>query len=147
MEKPSDRDREQEDLRLFKKYNIRFRGPACEWPAHHIRVFQHISVLGTQRFSTYYSQDSMESLEPGERFWKSSIKGRTQQLVKVTERNVGNSQSETKWRLDLEKIVYSRFECEIEWQGKYFGFRHPMLTANLAPRPLAKVDGRDLKSR
>jgi hypothetical protein len=118
MEKPSDRDREQEDGRLFKKYNIRFRGPAYEWPAHHIRAFQHISVLGTQRFSTYYSQDSMKSLEPGERLWKARIKSRTQQLVKVTERNVGNSQSEMKWRLDLEKIVYSRFECEIEWQVK-----------------------------
>lgn len=114
MEKPSDRNREQEDGRLFRKYNIRFRGPAYESPAHHIRAFQHISVLGTQRFLAYYPQDSMKSLEPGERLWKGQIKSRTQRLVKVTERNVGNSQSEMKWRLDLEKIVYSRFEYEIE---------------------------------
>jgi len=115
MEKLSDRDREEEERKLFKKHNICFRGPAYEWPAHHIRAFQHISVLGTQRFSAYYPQDSMKYLEYGERFWKTQIKIRTQQLVKVTERNVGNSQSEMKWRLDLEKIVYSRFEHEIEW--------------------------------
>jgi hypothetical protein len=78
MEKLSDRDREQEDRKLLRKYNIHFRGPAYKWPAHHIRAFQHISVLGTQRFTTYYSQDSMKSLEPGEKFWKSGIKSRTQ---------------------------------------------------------------------
>lgn len=118
MRKLSEREREEEDRRLFRQYNICFRGPAHQWPAHHIRSFQHISVLGSQRFATLYSQEPLQLLEGSEKFWKSSIKRRSQHLVEVTERIVGNYHSEMKWRLDLEKIVYARFEEEIEWQVK-----------------------------
>jgi hypothetical protein len=147
MKKLSEREREQEDRRLFRKHNICFRGPAHEWPAHHIRAFQHISVLGSQRLSTAYSQDSLQLLEAGEKFWKSSIKRRTRHLVEVTERNVGNSQSEMKWRLDLEKIVYVRFEEEIEWQVEDAELKCFLLSETLVPSLLVGVAGGDPKSK
>jgi len=131
MGKISKRDLDQEERKRFKKYNIYFRGPAYEWPTDHARAFQHVSVLGSQKLSAYYPDASMRSLEPGERLWKSRIKDSARRLVEMAERNVGNFQSEMKWRLDLEQIrlVNKRFELEIEWQVVYSPTKYLVLTA------------------
>jgi len=114
MPKPTEQSREV-DRKLRRKYNIHSREPAYIWPTEHIRAFQHVSVLGSSKFSTYYSEGAMDSMEPEEKLWKRFIRDQAQRLVETTERNVRNHQSETKWRLDLEHIIYQRFELEIEW--------------------------------
>ena len=111
MSKEVDRDREERRLR--KKYKILFRGPAHPWPKNHTRAFQHVSVLGKYFFSDYVAQN--DGLEAGEKRWKSSTIGRTKRLVETASRLQGSQSSELKWRLDLEKIIYRRFEMEIEW--------------------------------
>jgi hypothetical protein len=73
MSKEIDRDREER--RLCKKYNILFRGPAHPWPKDHSRAFQHVSVLGKYLSSDYVAQNG--GLEAGEKRWKSSTIGRT----------------------------------------------------------------------
>lgn len=111
MSKEIDRDREER--RLCKKYNILFRGPAHPWPKQHSQAFQHIAVLGRYFFSDYGT--GIDKLPAGERRWKSSNIGRAKRLVETASRLNGAQPSELKWRLDLEKIVYARFELEIEW--------------------------------
>lgn len=112
MSKEVDRDRKER--RLCKKYNILFRGPAHPWPKDHTRAFQHVSVLGKYFFSDYAAEKN-DGLEAGEKRWKASTIGRTKRLVETASRLHGTQPSELKWRLDLEKIIYSRFELEIEW--------------------------------
>ena len=116
MNRESDTDKDREDRRLLKKYNILFRGPAYPWPTNHMRCFQQIAVLGNQRFSAYYDEGDLESsLEIGEKLWKSSIKARAVRLANTADRLARTQPTEMKWRLDIEKIVYKRFELEIEW--------------------------------
>ncbi|KAE9370947.1 hypothetical protein N431DRAFT_308368, partial [Stipitochalara longipes BDJ] len=93
---------------MFKKYNILFKGPACPWPIHHLKTFQSIKLLGQTQFSTYGNGEV--ELD----FWKSETKARAQYLVDTTSRLTGNKPSEMQWRLDLEKIVYKRFELDID---------------------------------
>lgn len=105
-------NREEEDRENFRKYNIFFRRPASEseFPAHHKISFDKILELGRTRFQTYCQNDDETSS-----FWRAETKGHAQHLVETTSRLARNRASEMKWRLDLEKIVYKRFELEIDW--------------------------------
>jgi hypothetical protein len=102
-------DRDREDREMFKRYNVHFKGPACQWPIHHLKTFQNIKLLGLTQFSTYGNCDLKSN------FWVSETKARAQYLVDTTSRLAGNKPSEMQWRLDLEKIVFKRFELEIDW--------------------------------
>jgi hypothetical protein len=106
---------------MFKKYNIFFKGPACPWPSHHLKTFQNIKLLGLSQFSTY-GNGNLES-----NFWTSETKGRAQYLIDTTSRLTDNKPSEMQWRLDLEKIVYKRFELDIDWSERIFPGQHVRL--------------------
>lgn len=115
----NDADRDRGDREMFKKYNIFFRGPACPWPIHHLKTFQNIKQLGLTQFSMFNGN-------PESNFWTSETKARAQYLTDITARLTGNKPSEMQWRLDLEKIVYKRFELEIDWYERI-------------PRPTCKI--------
>jgi hypothetical protein len=104
-----DADRDREDRELFKRLKIVFRGRSPEWPLHHLKTCQKISILGSQRYSTYCSD------EDGSKFWREETKSHAQQLVDTVCRLTRNQSSEMQWRLDIEKIVFKRLEFEIKW--------------------------------
>lgn len=108
-----DEDRDREDRRIFKRLNIVFRGRSLEWPVHHLKTFQKISVLGTYRYSTFRSDENRSN------FWRSETTARAQHLVDTVSRLTRNQSSEMQWRLDIEKIVYKRFELGIKWYVVY----------------------------
>lgn len=60
------------------------------------------------RYSTYCTDGD------GSNFWKYETKARAQRLVDTVSRLTRNQASEIQWRLDIEKIVYKRFELEIK---------------------------------
>ncbi|KAN0096873.1 hypothetical protein V8E51_015678 [Hyaloscypha variabilis] len=103
-----DADRDREDRELFKHLKIVFRGRSPEWPLHHLTTCQKISILGSQRYSTYCSD------EDGSKFWREETKSHAQQLVDTVCRLTRNQSSEMQWRLDIEKIVFKRLEFEIK---------------------------------
>ncbi|KAE9371916.1 hypothetical protein N431DRAFT_342019 [Stipitochalara longipes BDJ] len=103
-----DADRDREDRELFKRLKVVFRGRSSEWPLHHLKTCQKISILGSQRYSTYCSDDD------GSKFWKQETKDRAQRLVDTVSRLTRNQSSEMQWRLDIEKIVFKRFESGIK---------------------------------
>ncbi|RDL38191.1 Uncharacterized protein BP5553_05624 [Venustampulla echinocandica] len=103
----TDADRDREDRRTFSRLKIAFQGRASNWPVHHLKTFQQISVLGSMRYSTYCTD------RDGSNFWKHETKARAQRLVDTVSRLTRNQSSEIQWRLDIEKIVYKRFELEI----------------------------------
>ncbi|PVH82411.1 hypothetical protein DL98DRAFT_653163 [Cadophora sp. DSE1049] len=105
-----DADRDREDRQTFRRLKMFFRGRASEWPIHHLKTFQKISVLGSMRYSTYCTDGDGD----GSALWKSETKARAQRLVDTVSRLTRNQSSEIQWRLDIEKIVYKRFELEIE---------------------------------
>ncbi|CZR59535.1 uncharacterized protein PAC_09429 [Phialocephala subalpina] len=103
-----DADRDREDRQTFRRLKIFFRGRASEWPVHHLKTFQKISVLGSMRYSTYCTDGD------GSNLWRSETQARAQRLVDTVSRLTRNQSSEIQWRLDIEKIVYKRFELEIK---------------------------------
>ena len=104
-----DADRDREDRRTFRRLKIRFRDRATEWPLHHLKTFQKVSILGSTKYSEY-GKDGNEML-----LWQSETKARAQRLVDTVSRLARNQSSEMQWRLDIEKILYKRFEFEIKW--------------------------------
>jgi hypothetical protein len=104
-----DTDRDRDDRQTFRRLKIFFRGRASEWPVHHLKTFQKISVLGSMRYSTYCTDGD------GSNLWKSETAARAQRLVDTVTRLTRNQSSEIQWRLDIEKIVYKRFELDIKW--------------------------------
>jgi hypothetical protein len=101
---------------LFEKYRILFRPPASdesELPTHHARSFQKILDLGSIRFQRYPHDDDWSE------FWRAETKGRAQYLVDTASKLARKNASEMQWRLELEKIVYKRFELEIDWCVMY----------------------------
>jgi len=104
-----DADRDRDDRQLFKRLKIVFRGRSPEWPLHHLKTCQKISILGSQRYSTYGSD------EDGSKFWRQDTKSRAQRLVDTVCRLTRNQSSEMQWRLDIEKIVFERLQLEIKW--------------------------------
>jgi len=105
----TDADRDREDRRTFRRLKIAFQGRVSDWPVHHLKTFQKISVLGSMRYSTYCTDGD------GSNSWKHETKARAQRLVDTVSRLTRNQSSEIQWRLDIEKIVYKRFELEINW--------------------------------
>jgi hypothetical protein len=62
-----------------------------------------------------------------------------QYLVDTTSRLTGNKPSEMQWRLDLEKIVYKRFELDIDWYERIFPDQHVRLYLIFnSPEPMCK---------
>ncbi|KAF4632991.1 hypothetical protein G7Y89_g5141 [Cudoniella acicularis] len=136
-----DADRDREDREMFQKYNILFKGPACPWPIHHMKTFQNIRLLGLTQFSTYGNGD-LESV-----IWKAETKARAQYLVDTTSKLTGNKPSEMQWRLDLEKIVYKRFELDIDWYERIFPDQHVRLYLIFnSPEPISLEERRNTRS-
>jgi hypothetical protein len=95
---------------LIKKWKISFQKLVPEqFPAHHRRSFQIIASLGSTNFRSYSLHNNRSEI------WRTETRGNAQQLVKKASGLAGNCASEYQWRLELEPIVYKRFELEIYW--------------------------------
>jgi hypothetical protein len=135
-----DADRDREDRQAFQRLNILFQGRASEWPVHHLKTFQKIAVLGSTRYSTYCTDvDSSNS-------WKHETKARAHRLVDTVSRLTRNHSSEIQWRLDIEKLVYKRFELDIKWYiGLLITYYGIITDPSTAPRAKSDYGGQKLR--
>ncbi|KAI9766384.1 MAG: hypothetical protein M1839_004916 [Geoglossum umbratile] len=113
----TDAERDREERRLLKKYRIIFNGPLAsdKWPRHHRHAFSHVERLGHFRHGSYCT-----GVAPNgnyEASWRLDTKSRAERLAETAARLVRERPSEMTWRLELEKLVYGRFELQIEWSN------------------------------
>jgi hypothetical protein len=133
-----DADRDREDRQTFNRLNILFKGQASGFPPYHLKTFQKIKVLGSIQYKDYCTDENEPTL------WKSETKARAQRLVDTVSRLTRNQSSEMQWRLDIEKIVYKRFELEIKWYSivSYYMPRRTKCLQSLLQEPTVAIGNR-----